>query len=101
TIDEAEIGSTWKASWLAVVLLLSLWLIPPMVYQALHLCPMRPDGARESGAVPSFARKYGVSCSQCHSEYPLLNDFGRQFKLNGYVMEKGGKEGVAESKDGL
>jgi hypothetical protein len=76
-----------------------LWLIPPMIHNALHLCPVRPDGINNAEAVPSFSHKYGLSCSQCHSEYPLLNDFGRQFKLNGYVLSKGSDEGVEKSKD--
>ena len=37
-------------------------------------------------AVPSFARELGVPCATCHSSFPQLNAFGRQFKLNGYVL---------------
>ena len=38
-------------------------------------------------ALPSFARQTGAPCSQCHvgAFGPQLTDFGRQFKLNGYV----------------
>jgi hypothetical protein len=37
-------------------------------------------------AVPSFARQTGLACVACHTEFPELNSFGRQFKLNGYTM---------------
>lgn len=30
-------------------------------------------------AIPVFSRKYGVSCSTCHSAVPSLNSFGEQF----------------------
>lgn len=38
-------------------------------------------------AVPSFARQTGMACDACHSAgfYPELNNFGRMFKLNGYI----------------
>jgi hypothetical protein len=55
---------------------------------------MRPGPIGEAGAVPAFARKYGLACQQCHTAWPLLNDYGRQFKLNGYVREPGSKEGT-------
>ena len=37
-------------------------------------------------AVPSFARQMNISCIACHTEFPLLTAFGRQFKLSGYAM---------------
>ncbi|MEE9229101.1 MAG: hypothetical protein V3U86_00170, partial [Acidobacteriota bacterium] len=37
-------------------------------------------------AVPSFARKYRVSCSTCHNVFPQLNAFGRFFRAKGYRM---------------
>jgi hypothetical protein len=37
-------------------------------------------------ALPSFARQLNMSCIACHTEYPLLNEFGRQFKLTGYTL---------------
>ena len=40
----------------------------------------------ESKALPSYARQTGMSCSACHFSFPELNSFGRQFKMNGYVM---------------
>lgn len=37
-------------------------------------------------AIPSFARQTGLSCATCHTVFPELTSFGRQFKLNGYTM---------------
>ena len=39
---------------------------------------------QEAEAVPSFAKKYGTTCSACHSTWPMLNATGRSFKENGY-----------------
>ena len=36
-------------------------------------------------AVPSFARQTGLECNACHTAYPELNAFGREFKLHGYT----------------
>ncbi len=38
-------------------------------------------------AVPSFARQTGMACAACHTVYPELTPFGREFKLNGYVLD--------------
>lgn len=40
-------------------------------------------------AVPSFARQTGLSCTACHTEFPILTEYGRQFKLTGYTMSNG------------
>src|SRR5262245_8034851 len=44
-------------------------------------------GTQEARAVPSFARQTGMPCDACHSAgfYPELNNFGRMFKMNGYI----------------
>ena len=35
---------------------------------------------------PAFARQTGKACSSCHFQhYPLLNDFGADYKAGGYV----------------
>ncbi|MBI4425828.1 MAG: hypothetical protein HY554_19010 [Elusimicrobia bacterium] len=62
---------------------------------------MRPGPLRAAQAVPAYARKYGISCSQCHTAFPALNEYGREFKLGGYVREPEKKEGVLETKEGL
>ena len=76
------------------------WLLPPAVHKLRRQCPVRPDGVDQAEALPSFARKYKISCSQCHSGFPVLNAYGRQFKMNGFVREPGGSEGVLKSQDG-
>jgi hypothetical protein len=43
--------------------------------------------AAPSGAVPSFARQTGMVCAACHTVFPELTPFGREFKLNGYVLD--------------
>jgi len=40
--------------------------------------------AGKAQAVPSFARQTGMDCSACHTVFPELNKFGRQFKMTGY-----------------
>ncbi len=42
-----------------------------------------------SRAVPSFARQMNMQCIACHTEFPVLNEFGRQFKLGGYTLSTG------------
>lgn len=36
--------------------------------------------------IPYFARRYGVTCQQCHVTPPKLNAFGEAFVANGYAM---------------
>ncbi|MFI5315332.1 MAG: cytochrome C [Myxococcota bacterium] len=40
----------------------------------------------EARAVPSFARQTSLPCAMCHTAFPQLTPFGRQFKLNGYTL---------------
>lgn len=37
-------------------------------------------------AMPGFARKYGFTCTMCHSAYPRLNDFGERYRANAYQV---------------
>ncbi len=37
-------------------------------------------------ALPSFARQMNMQCIVCHTGFPVLNQFGRQFKLAGYTQ---------------
>jgi len=37
-------------------------------------------------AIPAFARKYGLPCSACHQAWPMLNNFGQNFKDSGYQL---------------
>lgn len=40
-------------------------------------------------AVPSFARQMNLQCIACHTSFPMLNQFGRTFKLTGYTDSAG------------
>ena len=47
-------------------------------------------GAARAAAMPSFARKYEISCKVCHRvAFPTLNVFGRLYKENGYQLPTG------------
>ena len=37
-------------------------------------------------ALPMFARKYGISCSSCHTTAPRLNETGYRFRAAGFRM---------------
>ena len=51
-------------------------------------------------AVPSFARQTGLSCNVCHSNAPELTQFGRNFKLKGYVLtDMTARDKVGNTKD--
>lgn len=47
---------------------------------------MRSVEASASRAIPSFSRQTGLACNVCHTTFPQLTAFGRQFKLDGYTM---------------
>jgi hypothetical protein len=40
----------------------------------------------EAHAVSQWSRKYGVSCTTCHSAFPRINKFGEEFMQNGFQM---------------
>ena len=48
-----------------------------------------PAAPRTARAIPVFARKYRVSCMQCHSPVPRLNAFGEAFAANGFEFAVG------------
>ncbi len=50
--------------------------------------------------IPSFSRQTGLACSACHTTFPQLTPFGRQFKLNGYTMMGAGKKVEQPTKSG-
>ncbi len=37
-------------------------------------------------AAPMFARQYNISCTTCHSAFPKLNEFGKEFMSNNFRM---------------
>ena len=54
-------------------------LISPLVGVAIVLV------ALDANAVPSFTRQTGRPCSGCHTVFPELTPYGREFKLGGFV----------------
>ena len=41
-----------------------------------------------SQAIPSFARKYKISCTTCHTAFPRLKDYGEEFAGNGFIIKE-------------
>ncbi|MGQ0703909.1 MAG: hypothetical protein ACT4PM_12320, partial [Gemmatimonadales bacterium] len=58
----------------------SIWRVGVPVLVAAALLPA------DLSAIPYFARKYGVSCNQCHVLPPKLNAYGERFLAQGYWM---------------
>ena len=44
-----------------------------------------------ASAVPSFSRLHGLACHECHSAFPRLNPYGKDYKQRGYRLP--GEEG--------
>jgi hypothetical protein len=58
--------------------------------QAHGLCFSVPRGVKPPPSLlPSFARKYNVSCNLCHNPAPRLTAFGEQFAANGFELAPG------------
>jgi hypothetical protein len=53
----------------------------------------------EGSAIPSWARKYQVSCYMCHSGMPQRNAVGEAFKNNGYRMPANAEEAFTKQKN--
>ena len=51
------------------------------------LCAVALALPKNAHAIPSYARQTGFACDICHTVYPHLTPFGRDFKLHGYVMD--------------
>src|SRR3981189_3026469 len=58
--------------------------LPFPVFSAVILVFVSP-----ASAIPAFARKYSLRCTACHEAWPVLNDFGRSFRDNGYQLRLG------------
>jgi hypothetical protein len=59
------------------------WTLPAVVGVCVAATMLAP---RQAQAVPSLARQMGVACQTCHTAFPELTPFGRQFKAAGYVQ---------------
>lgn len=53
-----------------------------------------------AGAIPVFARQYGISCNTCHSAFPRLNEFGEQFVASNYRLPNW-KDGTVKTGDDM
>ncbi|MFQ5890326.1 MAG: hypothetical protein ACE5JR_09780 [Gemmatimonadota bacterium] len=42
-------------------------------------------------SVPSFARRYNLSCSTCHTVFPSLTEYGKLFRAKGYRLPGAGE----------
>jgi hypothetical protein len=42
--------------------------------------------SNKAEAIPTFAGKYDVNCTACHTAPPVLNTFGQRFLKNGYQL---------------
>ena len=62
--------------------------MPPQVALVLFVALGLLWGSSGAEAIPAYARKHQVACSLCHSAWPLLNQYGRQFKENGYRLDR-------------
>src|SRR5882762_6878595 len=73
--SEARVYATWAAKPLRRALALFALLAISLATLPAH-------------AVPSFAQQTGMPCQQCHTTAygPALTEYGRQFKVNGYVF---------------
>jgi len=58
----------------------------PFLILTLFLASFVSVTSQPGYAIPAFARKYGLPCSACHIGWPVLNNFGIQFKDNGYQL---------------
>ena len=52
-----------------------------MIFLAVFIIVLFPTTTE---AIPAFARKTNMACSVCHTAWPSLNAFGRQYKEHGY-----------------
>jgi hypothetical protein len=57
--------------------------------------------SQSAKAVPSFARRYKLSCNTCHSAFPTLNEYGKLFRAKGYRLPGKGGTIAGEQPIGL
>jgi hypothetical protein len=62
----------------------SLWIVSGAVGLA-SLASGLFAGIPTASALPSYARQTGQPCATCHTAFPELTPYGRQFKLGGYT----------------
>ncbi len=53
----------------------------------LAICLAGAFMVEDADAIPSFARKYHMSCTTCHQPVPRLKAYGDEFAGNGFVLK--------------
>jgi len=74
-----------RLSWLPSLVVFGFLLFAIVLADTRSAMAVPPPSLRMR-AIPAFARKYGMPCSACHEAWPKLNNFGQNFKDNGYQM---------------
>ena len=74
-----------RLSWLPSLAVVGFLLFAIVLADTRSAMAVPPPSLRMR-AIPAFARKYGMPCSACHEAWPKLNNFGQNFKDNGYQM---------------
>ena len=64
-------------------------------------CVLPIMSVRSTEAVPSFTRRYRLSCNTCHTVFPALNEYGRLFRAKGYRLPGAGLTIPGETPIGL
>ncbi len=61
-------------------------LVVPGVMLSVSSVLLVPGHDRPTDHVPSFARRYNLSCSTCHTVFPALTEYGKVFRAKGYRL---------------
>ena len=54
-----------------------------LIFSAIFIWLISPNNSQ---SIPSFARQTNLTCNTCHTIFPEINAFGRQFKRMGYTL---------------
>lgn len=57
-----------------------------LVLMLMVLATVVLSSAQRASAIPVFSREHGLKCSDCHTAFPLLNEFGMEFKQRGFRL---------------
>ena len=57
-----------------------------IVLMLVVLAAVMLSSAQRASAIPVFSREHGLKCSDCHGPFPLLNEFGMEFKQRGFRL---------------
>jgi len=57
-----------------------------IVLMLVVLAAVMLSSVQRAAAIPVFSREHGLKCSDCHTAFPLLNEFGMEFKQRGFRL---------------